>query len=129
MISKHFLIFAAFLGFTGVALGAFGAHGLEATLEANDRVSTFETAARYHMYHALALLILAVLTHQNSKRLLQIAGYFLLFGTIIFSGSLYILAIMDIGFMGAIAPIGGLSLLIGWGLIGYSALKPHHIDG
>lgn len=120
-MTRQFLIIAAVLGFFGVALGAFGAHGLESTLEANGRTDTFETAARYHMYHALALIGVAWLAKQYPSRLMTWAGYLLTVGVLIFSGSLYILAVADLGIMGAIAPIGGTALLAGWGCIGYAA--------
>lgn len=116
-MTRNFILIAVFLGFSGVALGAFGAHGLESTLEANGRVDTFETAARYHMYHALAMIGIAWLSTQYAGLWIKRAGYFITLGTIIFSGSLYILAIADLGFMGAIAPIGGILLLAGWGSI------------
>lgn len=120
-MARQFIIIAAVLGFFGVALGAFGAHGLEPTLEANGRTDTFETAARYHMYHALALIGVAWLAKQYQTRIVTWGGYLLTAGVLIFSGSLYILAIADLGFMGAVAPIGGAALLAGWGCIGYAA--------
>jgi uncharacterized membrane protein YgdD (TMEM256/DUF423 family) len=120
-MASRFVTIAATLGFFGVVLGAFGAHGLESTLEKYDHVDTFETAARYQMDHALALLGVAWLTTQFPSKFTVYGGYFLTVGTVIFSGSLYILAIFDLEFMGAIAPIGGAALLAGWGCIAYSA--------
>lgn len=117
-MQKQFITLAALLGATGVALGAFGAHGLAEILEATGRADTFETASRYHMYHALALLGVAWLSTQFSGRLIVWAGYLLVGGVIFFSGSLYILAIFDVGIMGAIAPIGGTAFVLGWVLIG-----------
>jgi uncharacterized membrane protein YgdD (TMEM256/DUF423 family) len=124
-MTGRFVIIAATLGFFGVVLGAFGAHGLESTLEKYDHADTFETAARYQMYHALALLGVAWLTTQPPSKFTVYGGYLLTAGTIIFSGSLYILAIFDLEFIGAIAPIGGAALLAGWGYIGYSAWLQH----
>jgi len=118
-MSRTFLLFAALLGFTGVAIGAFGAHGLETTLETNNRVDTFETATQYHLYHALALLGVAWLSTRVDSRFIWWAGCAIFVGTLIFSGSLYILAVFDIGFMGATAPIGGTLLLIGWACMGF----------
>lgn len=122
-MSRQFIIIAAVLGFFGVALGAFGAHGLEPTLEANGRMDTFNTAARYHMYHALALVGVAWLATRYPVRWVRWGGYLLFAGTVIFSGSLYVLAIADLGFMGAIAPIGGAALLAGWACIGWAAFR------
>ncbi|GAB4529163.1 MAG: DUF423 domain-containing protein [Anaerolineae bacterium] len=120
-MTRTFIIIAAILGCTGVALGAFGAHGLQATLEANNRVDTFETASRYHMVHALALLGVAWLSTHIDGRWVRWGGWLLTAGTVIFSGSLYILAVADLGFMGAVAPIGGTALVIGWALLGWAA--------
>jgi uncharacterized membrane protein YgdD (TMEM256/DUF423 family) len=122
-MSRQFIVIAAVLGFFGVALGAFGAHGLEPTLEANGRMDTFNTAARYHMYHALALVGVAWLATRYPVRWVMWGGYLLFAGTIIFSGSLYVLAIADLSFMGAVAPIGGTALLAGWACIGWAALR------
>lgn len=116
---------AAVLGFVGVALGAFGAHGLEATFQANGRADTFETANRYHMIHTLALIAVAWLSIQSPGRWSRIAGWAFIVGTLLFSGSLYLLAIFDIGFMGAIAPLGGVSLLVGWAVLGMAARNWH----
>lgn len=122
-MTRQFILLAAVQGFLGVALGAFGAHGLEATLEANNRVDTFQTANRYHMYHALALLAVAWMTTQYTGNTIAWAGYLLTAGTVIFSGSLYILAVFDLGVMGAVAPLGGVALLAGWAGVGITAWK------
>jgi len=120
-MSRQFVLIAAVMGFLGVAIGAFGAHGLEATLEENGRTDTFETASSYHMYHALVMLGVAWLAAQMPSRWVRWAGYLLTAGTVIFSGSLYILAIADLSIMGAVAPIGGTALVLGWGCMGYAA--------
>lgn len=117
-MARQWIMVAAGLGFLGVALGAFGAHGLQATLEANDRVGTFETASRYHMFHALALLAVAWLSTHTPTNWPRRAGLLLTAGTLIFSGSLYLLAVFDWGFMGAVAPVGGGLLLAGWTCVG-----------
>lgn len=120
---RQFILIGAVLGFLGVALGAFGAHGLESTLVENGREGTFQTASEYQMYHALALLAVAwaLSTGKFDPKQLIRAGYFFIAGVVIFSGSLYILAILDLSIMGALAPIGGVCLLAGWGLLGYAA--------
>lgn len=123
--TKTLILIAAVLGFTGVALGAFGAHGLQSTLEANGRAGTFNTASEYHLIHALAILAAAWLASLDGSGtiLARRAGWVFLAGTLIFSGSLYLLAILDIGLFGATAPIGGILLLAGWGLLGWSAWR------
>lgn len=100
---------AALTGFLAVALGAFGAHGLRATLEATGRSANWETATLYHLVHAVVLLALAL--RPTVARL-----PFLLFGVgiLIFSGSLYVLALTNLKWLGAITPLGGLGLLGGW---------------
>lgn len=104
---------AAILGFLAVALGAFGAHALKATLIANQTEAIWETAARYHLIHAVVLLFLG----QRGGQALNRAGYCFLAGIVIFSGSLYLLSVTGIKILGAITPLGGLCLLTGWILI------------
>ena len=116
-MARRLIIMGAILMALGVGIGAFGAHGLSDILESNGRESTFQTASEYHMYHALGLFAVAWLYLQLPHRLVAWAGYLHIAGVIIFSGSLYILAIFDIGFMGAIAPIGGIALILGWLLL------------
>ncbi len=93
-----------------VGLGAFGAHGLEDRLVALDRVDTWETASLYHLIHGLGLFVAAFLGRTAVFRLFLV-------GIIVFSGSLYTLAVTDIGWLGAITPIGGVCFLIGWILL------------
>lgn len=99
-----------------MALGAFGAHALKASLEAAGRFDTFETAARYQMYHALALLAVGLLMRQglDAARALTWAGWGFLLGSLIFSGSLYLLCFTGARWWGAVAPIGGTLMLVGW---------------
>lgn len=101
-----------------VAAGAFAAHGLRGRLEAR-ALEVFETGARYHMYHALAI-ILAALVATNGART---AGWLFQAGIVVFSGSLYALALTDIKILGAITPIGGLAFLAGWVWLAVSALR------
>ncbi|MGC1478949.1 MAG: DUF423 domain-containing protein [Chthoniobacterales bacterium] len=103
---------AAVLGLTGVALGAFGAHGLAGLLEANGRVGNWETAAFYHLVHAVALLALALAGRADRWMTGLWTG-----GVLVFSGSLYLLAVTNVGWLGAITPIGGTALIAGWGLL------------
>jgi uncharacterized membrane protein YgdD (TMEM256/DUF423 family) len=120
-MSRIFIGIASLLGLTGVAIGAFGAHGLAAVLEANGRAATFDTATQYHLIHALALLAAAWLDEQHPNQWTRRAGWLFILGTIVFSGSLYILAIFNLRFMGAVAPIGGVALIAGWACLGLSA--------
>jgi uncharacterized membrane protein YgdD (TMEM256/DUF423 family) len=106
----------AILGALAVALGAFGAHGLEDLLTRTGRVETWKTAAAYHLVHSVVLL---VLVHLPNWRPLPWA--FLAAGITIFSGSLYLLCLTDTGWLGAITPIGGLLLIAGWGSLIFPA--------
>ena len=102
------------LGFLGVALGAFGAHALRARLS-SEMLAVFETGVRYQMYHTIAMLIVAAaIGHIGNARLLAAAGWSFFAGVLLFSGSLYTLALTGIPTLGAITPIGGLLFLIGW---------------
>ncbi|MBF9237272.1 DUF423 domain-containing protein [Hymenobacter sp. BT683] len=115
MTARLLLQLAALLGGLGVAIGAFGAHGLRETLEKSGRFDTFETAVRYQFYHALALLAIGVLWAVRPElRALGTTGWLWVGGIIIFSGSLYALCFTGITKLGAVAPIGGLLLLGGW---------------
>jgi len=121
--SRTFILLAAVFAFLGVALGAFGAHALNATLTANGRESTFDTAVHYQLVHAVALLAAAWVAEKIPGRLTRAAGYLFAAGTILFSGSLYILAIFNLGFMGAVAPLGGALFLAGWFCLGLSVWR------
>lgn len=112
------------LGMLAVGIGAFGAHGLEPTLEANGRTETFETAVKYHFYHALAILALAIwLQIQPQLTFLKSVMGLLVLGILIFSGSLYVLSLTGINWLGAITPIGGVAFIVGWFWLFWSARK------
>ena len=102
-----------------VLLGAFGAHGLKNRLSMED-LAIFETAVRYQMYHALGILLMGVASFYLSEKLVSIPAYFLILGIIIFSGSLFLLVFTNLRWFGAITPIGGLCLIIGWLLLAYN---------
>jgi uncharacterized membrane protein YgdD (TMEM256/DUF423 family) len=109
-----FLLAASLLGFAGVAAGAFGAHGLRSRLSP-DMLGVFETAVRYQMYHVFALLVVAAtIGRMGDARLLSIAGWTFIAGILVFSGSLYALALSGVTVLGAITPLGGLAFLVGW---------------
>jgi uncharacterized membrane protein YgdD (TMEM256/DUF423 family) len=103
-----------------VAAGAFGAHALRARVPAEGLV-TFETGARYQMYHALALLAVAWLTARGPAPSAQAAGWLFLAGTLLFSGSLYLLTLTGARWLGAVTPLGGMAFLGGWVLLAWSA--------
>jgi uncharacterized membrane protein YgdD (TMEM256/DUF423 family) len=114
VLDKTFLLMGSLAGFLGVGLGAFGAHGLKTRLSA-EMLTVFETGVRYQMYHALALLVTsAVIGHMGSARLLAGAGWLFVAGIVLFSGSLYALALTGVSTLGAITPLGGLAFLGGW---------------
>jgi uncharacterized membrane protein YgdD (TMEM256/DUF423 family) len=117
------IILAGVLGALGVGLGAFGAHALEATLEATGRTDTFRTGTMYHLVHVLAILGAAWVGAQYGSPLAQWAGYAFVAGIVFFSGSLYVLSIFDISIMGAVAPIGGTAFIAGWLLLVAAAVQ------
>ena len=118
---KNFLLIAAVLGFLGVALGAFGAHGLRGRLSP-EMLAVFEIGVRYQMYHVFALLaVAAAIGHFGQVRLLHMAGWSFVAGVLIFSGSLYALALTGTGMFGAITPVGGVGLLAGWACLAFFA--------
>ena len=120
-MQKNFLLIAAIFGFLGVAFGAFGAHALRGRLSP-EMTAVFEIAVRYQMYHVFALLaVAAAMAHFGSARLLVMAGWSFVAGILIFSGSLYALALTGTGLFGAITPIGGVGLLVGWACLAFFA--------
>lgn len=123
------LLIAAINGLLSVAIGAFGAHGLQARLTETGMADTFQTGVHYQMFHTLAIfgIALLVLSGQDS-RLLPIAAYLLLAGIVLFSGSLYALSLSGITWLGAITPLGGVAFLAGWGCLIWFALTafPDH---
>ena len=122
-MSRLLLFLGAVFGLLAVAAGAFGAHGLKNRLSP-DMLEVFKTGALYQMFHALALLAAAwVASHPTTGRLGATAGWFFIAGIIIFSGSLYLLALTGARWWGAITPIGGVAFMIGWGLLAAAALK------
>ncbi|MEM9136923.1 MAG: DUF423 domain-containing protein [Cyanobacteria bacterium P01_F01_bin.42] len=121
---RIFLLLGAIFGGLSVAGGAFASHALKAQLSPRS-LEIFETGARYQMYHALALLAVAVLSQQlnQSATVLNVAGAAFTAGIFLFSGSLYALSLSGVGWLGAIAPIGGAAFLVGWGCIAIAALS------
>ena len=120
-MDRTFLFVGAVAGFVGVALGAFGAHGLRTRLSA-EMLAVFETGVRYQMYHALAILIVALAAARLDGWLIRAAGWLFTVGIVLFSGSLYALALSGVTILGAVTPIGGLAFLGGWGCLALAAL-------
>ena len=114
MTAKGVLITAGILGAISVGIGAFGAHGLKDLLAANGRADTFETAVKYQFYHTLALFLLGLLMVNHNVPQFTYAAYSFLAGTVVFSGSLYILCLTNVGWLGAITPLGGVGFILGW---------------
>lgn len=119
---KWLLALGSLSGFLSVAAGAFGSHALKQKL-APDMLAVFEVGARYQMYHALAMCLVALLGLTIESSLIAWSGWLFFAGTAIFSGSLYLLALTGARFLGAITPIGGVLLLIGWLLLACAALR------
>lgn len=109
-------------GGLAVILGAFGAHALKSRLTP-ELLATFELATRYHMYHALALLAVGLLGTRIESLALQLAGIALFAGSLIFSGSLYALALTQERWLGMLTPVGGVSLILGWFSLAYAAFS------
>ena len=117
---RLFAVLGSLSGFLAVLAGAFAAHSLRQKLAAND-MAVFETAARYQMYHALALLAVAWASGRWPGTSIQLSGWMFVAGTLLFSGSLYALALTGIRWLGAVTPFGGLAFLIGWLCLAWAA--------
>ena len=110
---KIWIVYGSFFSILAIVLGAFGAHGLKNILDQYSR-EIYEKAIYYHFIHSLAIILIAILNNQYNNINLSYSVYLFLFGIIIFSGSLYVLAITGIKWLGAITPIGGLLFIFGW---------------
>ncbi len=122
-MARLFIAVGAASGFVAVAAGAFGAHALKRRLP-DELLAVFQTGVQYQMYHALALLAVGILCVTRAPtQLLAAAGWLYIAGTLLFSGSLYALALTGVRGLGAVTPLGGLAFLAGWLLLGWSALR------
>jgi uncharacterized membrane protein YgdD (TMEM256/DUF423 family) len=121
-MDRTFLALGALFAGLAVAAGAFGAHGLRSRLTP-DMLDVFETAARYQMYHALALFVVAWAVARWPESAASVAGWCFVAGIVVFSGSLYLLALTGMRWLGAITPIGGVAFLAGWGVLAWSAWR------
>ena len=120
-IAHKYRLLGSILAFSAVLLGAFGAHALKQTLSAHDSIQTWETAVRYQMWHALGLILLSLINERQA--LPKMIGPCLVIGTLLFSGSLYGLALDGPNWLGPITPLGGLCLIAGWALLAYACVK------
>jgi uncharacterized membrane protein YgdD (TMEM256/DUF423 family) len=126
-VQRIFLALAGLNGFLAVALGAFGAHGLRQRLAALsdgvERLDWWRTAATYHLAHALALGLVAVLAARAESVALSVAGWAFLVGMALFSGSLYAMVLTGVRGLGAVTPLGGLAFLVGWAAVVWAAFR------
>jgi len=122
-----FLFLGAISALIGVGMGAFGAHGLKAILSP-ELLAVYQTGVTYQMWHALGLMGIALMRQQiPESKLLIWAGWLMFIGILVFSGSLYLLVLLDLKWLGMITPVGGVSFILSWLLIAiFAAQKQHH---
>jgi uncharacterized membrane protein YgdD (TMEM256/DUF423 family) len=121
---KTFLLLGSLNAFLSVALGAFGAHALRVKLTNANMLDVYQTGVQYHMIHSLGLILVALLADKlGNSSLVNVSGWALFIGIILFSGSLYALSLSGIKVLGAITPLGGLGFLLGWVLLAIAAFK------
>ncbi|MFT6898090.1 MAG: uncharacterized membrane protein YgdD (TMEM256/DUF423 family) [Paraglaciecola sp.] len=119
---KFFLALGAFSAMLAVILGAFAAHGLKDKLT-ESLMSAFQTGVHYQLYHSLAIILTVILYRQTPAPMFLWSASFMLGGILLFSGSLYLLALSGIKWIGPITPLGGLCFIVGWGLLLVASLK------
>lgn len=131
-MKNPFLVLASFFGATGVALGALGAHALKEKVKEGlmtaDQLAGWDTASKYQLLHALALLFVFFFLRQEQLKLVKVSGWLFTFGILLFSGSIYCLSTMGISginfrFLGPVTPLGGILMIAGWVLLFMQALK------
>ena len=121
-MGRIFISASAILGLIGVALGAFGAHGLKEKLS-TDMMAIYQTGSDYHLIHAVALFGIGILARQLDTTAIKVAGIAMIFGIFVFSGTLYALAISGMRILGAITPIGGVGFMVGWAALAVAAIR------
>jgi uncharacterized membrane protein YgdD (TMEM256/DUF423 family) len=126
---KIFLRIGSLLALAAVALGAFGSHGLEGVLEA-EQLETYEIGVRYQFYHAFAILLVGALSYFGRKKFMTYAGWLFIAGVVCFSGSLYLLSLQEIfevpaHILGPVTPVGGTFFILGWFLLFLSTFQNH----
>lgn len=127
MERNHFLLIASVSGMLAVILGAFGAHGLEKLVDTK-MLQRFHTGVEYQFYHSLALLFISILYKQIKNKYVAYAGYAFLLGMVLFSGSLYLYVLTGIKGFALVTPLGGLSFIVGWGLLAFSAKNSSYLE-
>ena len=123
-MARLFLLFAATGGFLAVVLGAFGAHALKLVLS-EQALATWQTAVQYQMFHSLALLAVGIFYQSHPSKALKLSGLAFILGGLVFSGSLYALALGAAQVVGIITPFGGISFLVGWASLFIAAWRLH----
>ncbi len=122
-MAKLFVTLASLSGMLAVVFGAFGAHALKDKLDA-DALGVFQTAVQYHFYHSFALLAVGVIAlNQPQTVLLKSSGFLFILGILVFSGSLYLLSVTGVRWLGAITPLGGLAFIGGWACLAATGWK------
>jgi uncharacterized membrane protein YgdD (TMEM256/DUF423 family) len=121
-MERVFFLYGTVSALVGVAAGAFGAHGLKGRLDP-EMLSVFKVGVQYQMYHAFALIAAAGAHTKWPSRFVRIGGWLFVIGTILFSGSLYLLSVSGVQWIGAVTPLGGLAFLAGWGCIAWAAWR------
>lgn len=120
---KIFIIIGVLAMAMGVVLGAFGAHGLKTRIEPN-LLAAYQTGVEYHMYHALGLILVGLMAYQFPQAVgMKWGAWCLMWGVVLFSGSLYLMAVTGVRWLGAITPIGGTAFIVGWIWIGWSLIR------
>ena len=122
-VARLFVALGSINAALAVVFGAFGAHALRARISP-EMLSVYHTASQYHFYHALGLLLVGVLASQfQNDRALQLSGFLMLAGIVLFSGSLYLLAVTGVTWLGAITPLGGVAFIAAWVVLAVAALR------
>jgi uncharacterized membrane protein YgdD (TMEM256/DUF423 family) len=121
-VARVFFLLGAVSAFVGVAAGAFGAHGLKSRLSV-EMLSVFEVGVRYQMYHAFALMAAAWAYAKWPSSIVTAGGWLFAIGTVLFSGSLYLLSVSGVRWLGVITPLGGIAFLAGWVCLAWGAWK------
>ncbi len=122
-MANFFITLASLSGMLAVVFGAFGAHALKGKLD-DQALKVFETAVQYHFYHTFALLVVGVIAlSQPQTVLLKSSGWLFVIGILVFSGSLYLLSLTGVRWLGAITPLGGLALIAGWACLAATGWK------
>ncbi|HEU4685027.1 MAG TPA: DUF423 domain-containing protein [Nitrospira sp.] len=119
--SRRFLAIGGLMAALAVAAGAFGAHMLKGLLDGS-MLAVFETAVRYQMYHAIGVCLVALAADRYPASRLPLAGWCFIAGIVLFSGSLYVLALSGVRWLGAVTPLGGVAFIAGWSLLIWQAL-------